>query len=79
MDYITFRNEKAKEYREKNKEAIAIRQKEKRDQNRDVINAKAKEYYEKNREAILVRQRETRKHKKEAGLLEFKKILNIEL
>jgi hypothetical protein len=69
----------AKEYRMKNKEAIALRQKEKRDQNRDALNAKAREYYEKNKDVILARQRETRRQKRSAGLAEFKKVLEIEL
>jgi hypothetical protein len=54
-----------KEYREKNRDALREKAKQRRLENRDVINAKKKEYYQEHKDEILLKSAEYRREHKE--------------
>jgi len=63
---------KQKEYREDNKEKIAVKQKEYREDNKEKIAVKKKEYYEDNKEKIAVKKKEYYEDNKEKIIVKNK-------
>lgn len=62
-----------KDYREKNKEKIALKSKEWRENNKDILSTKAKEYKEKNKDKIKEKNKKNYEKNKESALARNKK------
>ena len=61
-----------KEYREENKEQIALRKKEYYEKNKEQLLLKSKEYYEENKEKVALKEKEYREKNKEKVALKEK-------